>query len=393
VTSALVVVLAISLAMVIWVYFGYPLALLVLGRVRPAPRLRRPIVLPLTVVIAAHNEGEVIAAKVENVLSSTYPPSSLEVVVASDGSTDATVAEAHRAGATQVLDLPRLGKIRTLSAGAAAATGEILVFTDADSLFEPETLAALVSNFADPAVGGVCGNQVTTTRGADPGVARGEGLYWRYEHWLKRLEDRVGSTVSAAGGLYALRTALFSPPTLLAGADDFLISSEVVKRGSRLAFDDAARVLIDSPDESSVALRRKVRVMNGGLRAAFSLGRLLVPFIGGLYGFEVLSHKILRRLVPFFLVLALIANVWLAALEPLWLVLLAPQLLLYTLAVIGWAGRKRSWGRKKAVYVPYFFCLANLAAALAVLSLLRGVRFERWEPSRPESGQSDQQPA
>jgi hypothetical protein len=97
--------------------------------------------------------------------------------------------------------------------------------------------------------------------------------------------------------------------------------------------------------------------------------------------------------VPFFLVLALIANVWLAALEPLWLVLLAPQLLLYILAVIGWAGRERSWGRKKAVYVPYFFCLANLAAALAVLSLLRGVRFERWEPSRPESGQGDQQPA
>lgn len=383
--TVLVVLLAISLALVVWVYLGYPLALVLLGRVRPAPRVREPIILPLSVVIAAHNEGGVIAAKIENVLSSTYPRSSIEIIVASDGSTDGTVAEAGRAGASQVLDLPRLGKIRTLSAGAAAATGEILVFTDADSQFEPTSLAELVSNFADPAVGGVCGNQVSTTRGADPAVARGEGMYWRYEHWIKRLEDRVGSTVSAAGGLYALRTALFSPPTLLSGTDDFLISSEVVKRGSRLAFDDAARVLIDSPEESSIALKRKVRVMNGGLRAAFSLGHRLIPFFGGLYGFEVLSHKILRRLVPFFLALALVANVWLAVLDPRWLLLLAPQLLLYALAVIGWAGRERSWGRKKPAYVPYFFCLANLAAALAVLSLLRGVRFERWEPSRPES--------
>jgi cellulose synthase/poly-beta-1,6-N-acetylglucosamine synthase-like glycosyltransferase len=391
--SVLVVLLATSLAIVVWVYFGYPLTLMALGRVRPAPRRREAIVLPLSVVIAAHNEGEVIAAKIENVRSSAYPSSSLEIVVASDGSTDATVAEARSAEATQVLDLPRLGKIRALSAGAAAATGEILVFTDADSLFEPGSLAALVSNFADPTVGGVCGNQVAIRRAADPGVARGEGLYWRYEHWIKRLEDRVGSTVSGAGGLYAVRTALFSPPTLLSGTDDFLISSEVVRRGWRLAFDDAARVLIDSPEESSLALRRKVRVMNGGLRAAFSMGRLLIPFVGGLYGFEVLSHKILRRLVPFFLVFALIANVWLAAVEPSWLVLLAPQVLLYVLAVLGWVGRERWWGRKKAVYVPYFFCLANLAAALAVLSLVRGVRFERWEPSRSDSDRGDQQPA
>jgi hypothetical protein len=229
-------------------------------------------------------------------------------------------------------------------------------------------------------------------RREDPAVARGEGLYWRYEHWIKRLEDRVGSTVSAAGGLYAVRTGLFSPPALLSGTDDFLISSEVVKRGSRLAFDDAARVLIDSPDESNAALRRKVRVMNGGLRAAFSLGYRLIPFIGGLYGFEVLSHKILRRLVPFFLAMALVTNVWLAALDSRWLLLLAPQLLLYILAVVGWAGRDRAWGRSKPAYVPYFFCLANLAAALAVLSLVRGVRFERWEPSRPDGDPDGRRP-
>jgi cellulose synthase/poly-beta-1,6-N-acetylglucosamine synthase-like glycosyltransferase len=376
------VLLLISGAVVVWVYAGYPLLLLVLARSRPRPRERKPTHQAVTVIVAAHNEGGVIGAKVANVLSTRYPRPLIEIVVASDGSTDGTLEAAHRAGAQQVLDLPRVGKITALNAGVEAAGGEVLVFTDADSLLRPDTLDELMANFADPAVGGVSANEVSRIDADASGVARGEGLYWRYEQWIKRLEDKVGSAVSASGRLYAVRRSLFRPSTVTAGTDDFVISTQVLKAGRRLSFDERTIVLVDSPVEGTSELRRKVRVMNRGLRAAFSLGELLLPWRGGFYSVQVLSHKVLRRLVPFFLVTALSASIWLTASSAVWWLVLGPQLTFYGLAVAGWAGRTRAWGRARPLWIPYFFCLVNAAAAIAVLSLLGGLRFERWEPAR-----------
>jgi cellulose synthase/poly-beta-1,6-N-acetylglucosamine synthase-like glycosyltransferase len=375
-------VFALCAAVVFWVYFGYPLFLLVVARLRPRPRSRAPMALPVSIVVPAHNEEAIIRRKIENIGDSKYPSDLVEVVVASDGSSDRTVQEARLAGAGRVLDLPRVGKVRALVEAAEVASGEVLVFTDADSLFEPDTLPALLSNFHDPRVGGVSAREILASPDESAPVARGEGLYWRYEQWLKRLEDRVGSTVSASGRLYALRRTLFRPPRSTAGADDFLISTEVVRAGSRLAFDERARVLVDSPAEGGDELRRKVRVMNGGLRAALSLGRLAVPLYGGLYGLEVTTHKIARRLVPLFLLGFLGSSASLAAGEPLWWIVLGPQIVFYALAGLGWVGHGRPWGRRKLFWIPYYFCLGNVAAALAILSLLRGVRYETWTPSR-----------
>jgi cellulose synthase/poly-beta-1,6-N-acetylglucosamine synthase-like glycosyltransferase len=367
---------------VVWVYAGYPLLLLTLARTRPRPRRRKPTHRPVTVLVAAHNEEDVIAAKVANVLSTRYPGSLIEIVVASDGSTDGTVDAARRAGAHQVLDLARVGKITALNAGVEAANGEILVFTDADSLFRRDTLDELMANFADPAVGGVSANEVSRIESGASGVARGEGLYWRYEQWVKRLEDAVGSTVSASGRLYAVRRSLFRPATVTAGTDDFVISTQVLKAGRRLAFDERTLVLVDSPVDPASELRRKVRVMNRGLRAALSLRGLLLPWRGGFYSVQALSHKVLRRLVPFFLLIALVASVWLTASAAVWWLLLGPQLVFYGLAVAGWAARRRAWGRARPLWVPYYFCLVNAAAAIAVVSVLGGLRFERWDPAR-----------
>jgi cellulose synthase/poly-beta-1,6-N-acetylglucosamine synthase-like glycosyltransferase len=376
------IVLLVSGAVVVWVYAGYPLLLLVLARTRPRPRQRRRADRAVTVLVAAHNEEDVIGAKLANVLSSRYPRSLIEVVVASDGSTDRTVEEARRAGAQWVLDLPRVGKMTALNAGVEAASGEILVFTDADSLFRPDTLDELMANFADPEVGGVSANEVSRIEADASGVARGEGMYWRYEQWVKRLEDRVGSTVSASGRLYAVRRSLFHPATVTAGTDDFVISTQVLKAGRRLAFDEATVVLVDSPIDATSELRRKVRVMNRGLRAVFSLGQLLLPWRGGFYSVQALSHKVLRRLLPFFLLTALVASVWLTASSAVWWLVLGPQLAFYGLAVAGWAARRRAWGKARLLWVPYYFCLVNAAAAAAVLSVLGGLRFERWDPAR-----------
>lgn len=366
---------------IVWVYALYPATLALLGRLAPRPRRRAPLELPVSVLIAAHDEEAVIESKLRNVRASDYPGRLVEIIVASDGSSDRTVARARRAGADCVLDLPRVGKLSALNRAVERATGEILVFTDADSSFEPHTLGELMANFADEQVGGVSASEVRLSRAGDAAVARGEGVYWRYEQWIKRLEDRVGSAVSASGRLYAVRRSLFVPSHVTAGTDDFVISTGVVRAGRRLAFDHRATVLVDAPTDDRGELRRKVRVMNRGLRAAFSLGAMLVPFRGGFYGIQVLSHKVARRFVPFLLLGLLASSAWLASGNRLWWAALAPQVGLYGLASAGWSGRKRSWGRAKALYVPYFFCLGNLAAALAVLSLLRGVRIEVWEPA------------
>lgn len=374
--------LLISGAVVVWVYAGYPALLLLLARTRPRPRERKSTHQPVAVLVAAHNEEDVIAAKVENVLSSRFPLPLIEIVVASDGSTDRTVEAARRAGAHRVLDLPRVGKITALNAGVEVASGEVLVFTDADSMFRPDTLEELMANFADPAVGGVSANEVSAIEADASGVARGEGLYWRYEQWIKRYEDKVGSAVSASGRLYAVRRSLFRPSTVTSGTDDFVISTQVVKAGRRLAFDERTIVMVDTPTDSTSELRRRVRVMNRGLRAAFSLGGLLLPWRGGFYSVQVLSHKVLRRFLAFFLVAALAASVWLVTTSPVWWVVLGPQLLFYALAVAGWAGRGHVWGKARPLWIPYYFCLVNAAAAIAVLSVLGGVRFERWEVAR-----------
>lgn len=379
--SAPVAVLAASALTVAWVYVGYPLGLAVLGRLRPRPRRRAPVRSALSVIVAAHDEVQVIADKIANVRTSDYPAELVEIIVASDGSTDGTVQAARRAGATRVLDLPRVGKLTALNSAVAVSSGEILLFTDADSLFEPGTLRELVSNFADDRVGGVAANLVRYVKQDGRPVARGEGLYWRYERLLKRLEDRVGSVVSATGHLYAIRRACFAPAALASGTDDFLISSRVVAAGGRLAFDERAVVLVSTPEEGGTELRRKVRVMNRGLRSALALGGALLPSRTGLYGLEVIFHKILRRLVGFFLAAMLVASAVLAARSAIWWIALAPQLAFYALAAAGALLSRTRWGRLKPLWIPYYFCLANAAAALAVLSLLVGVRMTTWEPA------------
>ncbi len=379
--ALLITLFALCLGISAWIYAGYPLLLMLLTRLAPRPRHRARVSLPISVLIAAHNEVDVIASKIHNIRSSGYPDALTQIIVTSDGSTDGTVEEARGAGAALVLDLARVGKLRALTEAVKHATGSVLVFTDADSYFVEGTLDALMSAFADPEVGGVTANEVIVRKKGE-GLEEGEGLYWKYDQWIKELEDRVGTVVSASGRLYAIRRHYFSMSDITYGSDDVVISTQVIRAGKRLAFEPSARVLVEAPEEEGAALRRKVRLMNRGLRAAFSLGSLLSPFKGGFYAVQMLSHKVLRRFVPFFLIAALLLNVALVFAAPQWWLTLAPQVIFYGLAVAGWLGTARRWSRWKVVWVPYFFCLSNVAAALAVILLVRGIRFEKWEPVR-----------
>jgi cellulose synthase/poly-beta-1,6-N-acetylglucosamine synthase-like glycosyltransferase len=380
--TALAVFLA-CLAGTAYLYFGYPLLLLVLGRLRPRPVRGAGATPPVTILVPAHNEAAVIGAKVANALALDYPPERLEVLVISDGSTDRTeeivaalaAAEPER---VRLLRLPRGGKLPALNRGAAAARGEVLVLTDANSVLAPDALRHLVSPFADPAVGGVCGNKrLRPPRGADA-TAGGEGLYWRYDKWLKAQESRIGSIFAADGGLYALRRELYTPIEDPAQADDIAISARVVLQGRRLLYEPRAVAEEDAPEEGRDELRRKVRVTNHSVRALLGLGPRL--WTSGLYSLELLSHKLFRHLVPFLLLPMLAANAVLAFASPRFAAVLALHLGFYALAAAGFLLRHRPAGRRRPLYVPYYFTLVNLAAFLGVVSILRGERFRQWSP-------------
>lgn len=372
------VIFAVTLAASLYVYFGYPALIFLVSRLRPRP-FRRGGEPTVTVLVPVYNEEGVIADKIANTLALDYPPDRLETLVVSDGSTDGTEAIVGRFGdRTRLLSLPRSGKAFALNEGARAARGEILVLTDANTLLEPGSLRPLVDPFADPEVGGVCGNKKQRPPAGADTTAEGEDLYWRWDKWQKALESRAGSIFAADGTLYAVRKELYVPIEDPAQADDIAISARIVLQGRRLLYEPRAVAWEEAPAEGRDEFRRKVRVTNHSVRALWNLGRGL--WTSGFYSVELLSHKFFRHLVPFFLIPLFLSNAVLAAGSPVFRILFAGQVLFYGLALAGFALRGTRLGRAKPFTVPYYFCLVNAAAFLGVLSILRGRRLRAWTP-------------
>jgi cellulose synthase/poly-beta-1,6-N-acetylglucosamine synthase-like glycosyltransferase len=383
----MVVAFWLLVAVVAYGYFGYPLVVALAGRVLDRRVAKGPVTPKLSVLVAAFDEEEAIRARIANVLACAYPPGALEVIVASDGSTDRTVelASAVDGERVRVLDLPRRGKAPALASAAARATGEVLVFTDANTQFRRDALARLAFNFADAAVGGVVGHTRYDVVVEADSSGKGEDLYWRYDTWLKGLESRTGSVVSAHGGIYAIRRELFRPVEDLAVTDDFAISTAVVEQGYRLVFEPSAigteRTMADGGSE----FRRRVRLMTRGMRGVILRRRLLNPARHGFYAIALLSRKVVRRLLPLAFPPILVLSVALAPTSAFFAAVAVAQFGFLALALAGWLTRGSRVGKLRPLYVPFYFCLANLAAAIAFANLLRGERIERWTPQRHES--------
>jgi cellulose synthase/poly-beta-1,6-N-acetylglucosamine synthase-like glycosyltransferase len=369
-----------SLGLCLYVYFGYPFILWLASRFRSRPVRRGPTRPPVTLVIAAFNEESVIAAKIENSLALDYPPEKLEVVVVSDGSTDSTeeIVRGFDHPGVRLISRPREGKLRALSAGVERASGEIIVLTDANSVLESDSLTQIVESFADPEVGGVCGNKRYLSADKGDSTGEGEGLYWRYDKWQKKLESSMGSIFAADGAFYAIRKDLFVPIDDPAQADDIAISARVVLQGFRLLYEPAAVAWEEAPREGRKELRRKIRVVNHTIRALLGLRRGL--WTSGFYSLELLSHKLVRYFVPFALITLLITNLSLIDQHPVFIASLVAQVLLYLLAVAGLLLRNHRLGQARLLSIPYFFTLVNTAALFGVLSVCKGERRAIWQP-------------
>lgn len=378
--ATLLALFVLSALVVLYIYFGYPLLIFVLARLRPRPVHRADVTPSVTMIIPVFNEQDVVEQKIRNCLSLDYPGDQMEVLFVSDGSTDGTeqIIRRYETDRIRLLPIPRSGKMVALNCGAEAARGEILLFTDANVELSRETVRVLARSFADPAVGGVSGRKKYVVRSGADTTERGENLYWRWDQWQKILESTVGSMFAADGSLYAIRHSLYVPIEDPAQADDIAISTRVVLQGYRLLFDPAAQALEEAPVEGADEFRRKIRVTNHSVRALLGLGAAL--WTSGFYSLELLSHKLVRHLIPFFLALLLFSSAMLGFFHPWFVVVLLLQVVFYGFAISGSLLRRQKIGEWKIFSIPYYFCLVNAAAFLGVLSILRGDRVREWSP-------------
>ena len=363
----------------VYAYLGYPLLLTVLAPLFPAWRHSPAPALNISIVIAAHNEARHIEHKLRTLLAQDYQPATLQIILASDGSTDDTVACAHKVVDSRitVLDLPRQGKAATLNAGVALATGDILVFTDADNQWSRETLGYLLAPLSDPNVGACAGHMVIPVTGG--GLSVGDSLYRHYEGWLRRVENRTGCMVSADGALLALRRELFqSVPAEV--NDDFFLSTCAPVAFKRIVYVPEAQVIDHGVDEADKQFRRRQRVTVGGLQSLAQRSELLNPLKHGLYSLALISHKLIRRLAPILLLPLLLSNFWLWDDHGFYRLALIAQLFGYAIAL---AGLLDSQHRLPKPFRLAAFLLVTLAGmSLGLWQFLRGHRYAQWNPEQ-----------
>ena len=367
--------------LVTYTYLLYPVLLWLLTLGRRAEVHGDPQEWPsLTLVISAYNEADVIAAKVENALGLDYPAGKLQVVVVSDCSDDGTdqiVAGYADRGVELVRLEQRSGKTAGQNAGVRHATGAVLAFTDANSMYEPGALKALVRPFADDLVGCVCGQLRYVNPGG--GAGKGEGVYWRYEQLLKRRESRLGSLVGANGSIYAVRGELFEElgPAIIS---DFILPIRVVRQGKRVLYEPGAVAVESSGKRFGEELRRRRRIIARSLYGLWTQRGALNPFRHPLFAYQVVSHKVIRWLVPVCLLVALGSSAMAAlAGDRLFEILFAVQAVFYGLALLG-SLAPSLLGRIGLFYIPAYFTAINLGALLGLIGFLLGRRYAVWQP-------------
>jgi cellulose synthase/poly-beta-1,6-N-acetylglucosamine synthase-like glycosyltransferase len=371
-----------AVALTLYPYLIYPLAMLLLGSVRPRPVRRNAREPDVTVLIPAYNEADCIGETVRNKLEQDYPRERLQIIVVSDGSDDGTdaIVQGFADRGVQLLRREgREGKAAALNEAIRHARGEIVVFSDANSRFAPDGIRRMVENFADPEVGYVTGSlQLAAPDGTAGLSGSGGSAYIRYENLVRTIETRAGSIIGVNGGVDAIRRDLYVdiPRSLIT---DFVLPLHVIAGGRRVVYDPRV-VSRETPNEDlAPEFRMRVRVALRALQGLIYMRRLFNPLRYPLTAFCLTSHKLLRYLTFLFLPVALAGNAALAADDAFYGVVLALQLSLYVLALAGLARGLPAVLRKLTV-VPSYFLLSNAAFTVAVFRFLRGETMATWKP-------------
>lgn len=378
--------------MVLYAYAGYPLLLALFAPLAPRPPAFDDESVPsVTLLIAAYNEQDVIARKLDNCLELDYPPDRLQILVAADGSDDRT-ADVVRGYADRGVELSyspeRAGKMAAINRAVPLARGDILLFSDANNMYAPDVVRKLVAPFSDSRTGATTGAKAMLTD--EDALGQSEGLYWRYESFIKRQESRLGTCTTAAGEILAVRRDLYvSPPDKIIN-DDFFIAMLIAREGNRIVYVPDAFSYERASQTARDEIARRARIVAGRYQAMVFSPRFLT-LRRPIFVWQVISHKFLRPLVPIAMIAALLVNVlaiiwppspsrWplLSLATPYNWILLGLQLLFYALA---WIGARYQGGGlvRRVLYLPTFLVNSNAAALKGAFLFLTGRQTVLWE--------------
>lgn len=394
ISSLLAVLFWGSLALIFYTYFGYPLLISLLPSRKPTINPSQATALPsVTLLIAAHNEQAVIEEKIRNSLACEYPREKLQILIVTDGSQDRTpdLVQKYQGQGVELLHQPeRRGKMAAINRAMPSVRGEIIIFSDANNLYQTDTLQKLAQPFSDPQVGAVTGAKLILKGDGDLGES--EGLYWKYESYIKKQETRVGSCTSVAGEILAIRkSAYIHPPDNIIN-DDFFTAMQVIRQGYRLVYTPEAKSAERVSPSARDEMIRRTRI-NAGRYQAIALSRQVLPFRQPVLVWQIFSHKFMRPLVPFFMLAALVSNGlavliqpiapqgWLFLGPPLGIVFLVLQALFYLLAVVGTRVQKNQGGGRLRTlfYLPTFLTNSNLAALQGFFQFLKKRPGHLWQ--------------
>jgi biofilm PGA synthesis N-glycosyltransferase PgaC len=402
------------IAYIVYVYAAYPLALALAARLKRAPSFEPPGAqrgvspgdspgdLPedppdppsVTLLIAAYNEQDVLERKLANSLELDYPRDRLQIVVAADGSSDRTTQIVRTFAGKGVLlsyDPDRRGKMAAINRAMPMATGEIVVFSDANNLYERDALRELVAPFADASVGAVTGAKVIVE--GDGALGGSEGLYWRYESFIKSMETRLGTCTGVSGEILAVRRGLFQPAPEGVINDDFYTGMRVIRQGRRVVYAPGARSYERVSASAQDEVARRARIVAGRFQALTMAGALLPR--RPLVAWQVISHKFARPLVPLAMIGALVTNVMAAAhppdagwpdllrlAAPYGWIALACQVIFYVAALLPRAGVRPAGIAGKLLYLPSFLVDSNVAALMGMIRFATGRQSAQWRRVR-----------
>jgi len=370
-----------SVAGIVYVYAGYPLLLVALslffGRRRPESGYT-PF---LSVLIAAYNEEGGIRKKLDQTLALDYPEDRMEIIVLSDASTDRTdeIVKSFSDPRVRLLRVAgHKGKTNAQNEGVKIARGEVLIFSDATTIYHPQALRYLGSNYADARVGAASGRyQYFDPEGKSP-TGLGTVAFWSYENFIKMMQSRIRTISGCCGCIYSVRREAYTPlsPDVIS---DLVQPLHVIQKGYPVVFEDRALAYEETTQSTSEEFSMRVRVVTRGMRGLLSVPALLKPWKFGWVSFQLWSHKILRWLVPFFLFLLLASNIFLWRQQFYQLVLLG-QAIFYAITGLSLlVPIQRLW---KPLGIPLYFCTLNAAAFCSVIEVLRGKKYVVWDTVR-----------
>ncbi|MGX5172739.1 glycosyltransferase family 2 protein [Aliikangiella sp. IMCC44653] len=375
------ILLVVSLIGVAYSYFIYPIILLLLPKRQASTgaTVDDSSLPSMTFIITAFNEESQIKSKLENTLAAQYPQELLEILVASDGSTDKTnqiVTDFASQGVRLVHVAERKGKENAQKSAIQAAQGDILVFSDVSTKIEPHALKVIANAFQNPKVGAVSSEDRFIS---EDGTIAGEGAYVKYEMWLRQQEAAVNTLVGLSGSFFSARRSICQTWDISVPSD-FNTAINCYSQGYIAISEPKMLGFYPNLKDETKEYQRKVRTVIRGIAALFAKPKFLNPFKYGLFSFQLISHKLMRWTVPWFLILCFISNLLLVSQHSFYQLLMLAQVSFYLVALLGWMSAKaRAFSLIK---IPYFFVQVNLAIAHATLQYISGKRVTVWAPSK-----------